>query len=179
MTQLIRKLKVRTAPRLAGQRHRGLVLAGGLALPCQLGRSGIAAAKREGDGATPRGRFSLVAGLFRADLVARPGAHLALRALRREDGWCDDVNDRRYNRALRLPSGAGHEALWRADGVYDIILITNHNQRPRQLKHGSAIFMHISNAERGPTAGCIALERQTLRRLLPRLASHCILEIER
>ena len=170
---------MRAAPKLGGQRHRGLVLAGGLALACQLGRSGLAAAKREGDGATPRGRFRLVAGLFRADRIPRPATNLPLSVLRRDDGWCDDVNDRRYNCHLRLPSSAGHEELWRADGVYDIILITDHNQRPRQLKFGSAIFIHISNAERGPTAGCIALERQVLRRLLPRLARRCHLEIER
>ncbi|MBV1706776.1 MAG: L,D-transpeptidase family protein [Hyphomicrobiales bacterium] len=179
MTRLIRKLKVRAAPRLPGQHHRGLVLAGGLAIPCQLGRSNIVASKREGDGATPRGRYHLVAGLFRPDRLPRPATRLSLRALRHDDGWCDDASDRRYNRALRLPSRAGHEELWRGDGVYDIILITDHNQRPRQRGLGSAIFLHISHEHDGPTAGCIALERQTLRRLLPRLAQGCRLEIER
>lgn len=173
----MRSLRVRALPKLQGQRQRGLLLAGGQALVCQLGRNGLAARKREGDGATPRGRFSLLAGMFRSDRMARFASGLSLRPLRRDDGWCDDSRDRRYNRPLRLPSKAGHEALWREDGVYDIVLVTSHNQRPRRSGGGSAIFVHISSAGCGPTAGCIALERQALRRLLPRLAPGCRVEI--
>ncbi len=177
MTGRLRSLRVRALPRLNGQRHRGLLLAGSLAVPCQLGRGGLAAQKREGDGATPRGRFGLLAGMFRSDRMARFATGLSLRPLRRDDGWCDDSHDRRYNRPLRLPCKAGHEALWREDGVYDIVLITSHNQRPRRSGGGSAIFVHVSSAGYGPTAGCVALERQALRRLLPRLAPGCWVEI--
>lgn len=177
MTGLLRCLRVRALPKCNGQHHRGLLLAGHLALTCQLGRSGLKPQKREGDGATPRGRFGLLAGMFRSDRMARMASGLSLRPLRCDDGWCDDSHDRNYNRPLRLPSKAGHEALWRGDGVYDIVLVTSHNQRPRRNGGGSAIFVHISSADFGPTAGCIALERQALRRLLPRLAPGCRVEI--
>ena len=53
-------LLVRAKP---GDRSRGWLMAGPLALPVALGRGGIKANKREGDGGTPRGRFRLAAGV--------------------------------------------------------------------------------------------------------------------
>jgi len=52
----LRVLRVRAA---AGNRTRGWLMAGPFRLPVALGRSGILANKREGDGATPAGRFRL------------------------------------------------------------------------------------------------------------------------
>jgi len=49
-------LRVRAGP---GNPRRGWLTVGPLALPVALGRSGIRANKREGDGGTPRGRFRL------------------------------------------------------------------------------------------------------------------------
>ena len=40
--------------------------------PCALGRGGVSTTKREGDGATPAGRFPLRYVLFRADRLSRP-----------------------------------------------------------------------------------------------------------
>ncbi len=57
-------IRVRARP---GRPTQGLLLAGGRAIPVVLGRSGIRANKREGDGATPRGRFRLVRLWWRAD----------------------------------------------------------------------------------------------------------------
>ena len=44
-----------TVRRKAGDPKRGWLMAGSQALPVALGRGGIKADKREGDGATPRG----------------------------------------------------------------------------------------------------------------------------
>ena len=62
-------IRVRASP---GHRTRGVLLAGPLAIPVALGRGGILANKREGDGATPRGRFRLVRLWWRADRHPRP-----------------------------------------------------------------------------------------------------------
>lgn len=164
-------------------------------LPCAIGRSGVTARKREGDGATPRARLDLVAVLWRGDRLGRPRTALPARAIRATDGWCDAPGHGRYNRFVRPPFAASHEDLRRADGLYDVVVVLDWNLRPRIDRAGSAIFLHVAGrkAEEGaghknaeskttermvgegkaglfaPTAGCIALPRATLVRLLARL----------
>lgn len=158
-----RLLRVHT---LSASATRGLLCLGTLRLPCALGRTGRRAMKREGDGATPMGLFTLCEALYRPDRVRRPRGGLPVRVTRPSDGWCDDVRDGNYNRKVRLPYAASAETLWRDDAVYDIIVVLDHNRRPRAKGRGSAIFMHIARAGYAPTAGCIALTLGDLRRLL-------------
>ena len=137
--------------------HRGFLAAGGLTVPCALGRSGIAGQKREGDGATPLGAWRPVAVLWRADRLAPPATALPMRPLRPDDGWCDDPADRRYNRPVRLPYGGRHERLWRDDRLYDVIVVLDYNLAHPLRGAGSAIFLHIAGPGFPPTAGCIAV----------------------
>ena len=146
--------------------HRGLVMAGNLRLPCALGRSGVKARKREGDGATPRGAWRLLQGYWRPDRLCRPQTALPFRPLSPHYGWCDDPNDRNYNRPVALPYPASHERLWRCDRLYDLVIALAHNVRPRQRCGGSAVFLHLERPDGGPTAGCIALSPADLRKLL-------------
>jgi L,D-peptidoglycan transpeptidase YkuD (ErfK/YbiS/YcfS/YnhG family) len=133
-----------------------------------LGRTGIteASAKREGDGATPLGRYPLRRVLYRADRVECPETALPVRAIRPDDGWCDDPADPAYNRPVRKPYMASHEDLWREDGLYDIILVLGHNDDPPQPGAGSAIFLHCKRGDYEPTQGCIALAPEDVRALL-------------
>ncbi len=149
---------------------RGLIaIGGGPAVPCALGRSGRRALKREGDGAAPIGSFALEAVLYRPDRVLRPRTGLPLRAVGRQDGWCDAACDRNYNRLVRHPYPASAEELWRGDGLYDVIVVLHYNRRPRIRGRGSAIFMHVARPGLAPTEGCIALRRADLLRLIARL----------
>ena len=122
-------LRVRPLP---GDATRGTLLAGGAVIPCALGRSGITSRKREGDGASPRGVFRLRGGFYRPDrFPVRPISALPLRATRRDDGWCDAPQDRRYNRPIRFPSDtASAERLWRDDGLYDLVIDLDYNRGP-------------------------------------------------
>lgn len=158
-------------------RRKGRLVAGGLSAPCALGRSGTTRRKREGDGASPVGRFALLEVLWRPDRGFRPRTALPARALRPADGWCDDPADRRYNRPVRRPFGASHEAMWREDGLYDLVLDIGWNRGPIRPGRGSAIFLHVAAPGYAPTAGCIALDRGTLRRLLPRIGPRTRVEI--
>ena len=151
---------------LCSSATRGYVQFGWLALPCALGRSGLKARKVEGDGATPRGSWRPLRVLYRADRVRRPRTGLPVRAIRPDDGWCDHVSDRNYNRSVRHPYAASAEHLWRRDDLYDIVVVLDHNVMPRIQGHGSCIFMHIARPDLAPTAGCIALARSNLLRLL-------------
>jgi L,D-peptidoglycan transpeptidase YkuD (ErfK/YbiS/YcfS/YnhG family) len=150
---------------------RGMVHAGNLRLPCALGRAGRSALKREGDGASPIGKWPVRSLAYRADRIKRPFTYCKTQIIRRTDGWCDQSGDRNYNRAVRHPYAASAEQLWREDHVYDLILVLGYNDRPRQRGRGSAIFMHIARPGYMPTEGCIALSREHLLRLV-RLLDH-------
>lgn len=143
----------------------------GRRFPCAIGRGGITANKREGDGATPRGSHRLAGALIRRD------RHRKLRikgakTIGPADLWSDDVRDPDYNHAVRAPHRFGHEPLFRADPLYDLVLITDWNWPRATPGAGSAIFVHQWRRPRYPTAGCVAFARRDLiwiaRHLTPR-----------
>ena len=133
---------------------------------CAVGRGGVTGDKREGDGATPAGRFPLRRVFYRADRLAPPKTALPLRALASDDGWCDDPNHPSYNRLVRLPHAAGHEDLWRDDGVYDVIVEVGYNDDPVTPDLGSAVFLHVARTDYEPTEGCVAIALDDLLALL-------------
>ena len=112
MRRPLRTLHVRTAP---GIRTRGVLIAGPLAIPVALGRGGILANKREGDGGTPRGRFRALRLWWRADRDIRPATLLPSRRIGPGDAWCEDPSDRRYNRPILIPASGPGDRL-RRDG---------------------------------------------------------------
>jgi len=145
--------------------------AGGLIFPCLIGRNGAVTAeeKREGDGATPLGRWPLRAVLLRPDRVSLPSSlPLAWRWLRPDDGWSDDPADPSYNRPVRHPHPYSAERLWRDDEAYDIIIVLGHNDAPPRPGLGSAIFLHCTAAHPF-TEGCVAIAKADLLAVLPSL----------
>ncbi len=157
-------LRVRAA---AGNRQLGWLTAPGLTIPVALGRGGILANKVEGDSGTPRGTFHPRQVWFRADRLSRPATHLPVRAIAANDAWCEDPSDRRYNRPMCW-DGTG-DRLVRDDHLYDIIIEIDHNTIPRTAHRGSAVFLHLARDGFKPTAGCVAMTRGNLLRLLARL----------
>jgi len=145
--------------------------ADGRSIPCSIGRGGAlpATKKREGDGATPLGRWPIRGVLLRPDRVTLPDAlRVPWRWLRPDDGWSDDPADPAYNRPVRHPHAFSAERLWREDGLYDAIVILGHNDAPPVAGHGSAIFLHCWR-DGIATEGCVAIARPDLLDLLPRL----------
>lgn len=159
------RLIVRTLGRSA---TRGWLEIGGRRCICALGRGGVKVRKREGDGATPAGTWRLVEVLWRDDRIRRSRTSLPVRAIRPDDGWCDAPSDRNYNRQVCHPYPASAERLWRDDHLYDIVVVLDHNRRPRVRGHGSAVFMHLARPGLVPTEGCIALAERDLRLVLAR-----------
>src|SRR5690348_9393389 len=160
---MLRQLIVRRRP---AQPSRGWLIAGPFALPVALGRGGVKANKREGDGATPRGAFRLKRLWWRADRHPRPRTRLPLRRIRPQDGWCENPRDRHYNQPVLVPKDSKADRLTRTDRLYDFIIELDHNTRPRIAGRGSAVFVHIARPGFAPTAGCVALTMPALRRLL-------------
>ena len=164
--------------RRPGFRSQGWLVAGGVQIPVAIGRSGILANKREGDGGTPRGRFRLVRLWWRPDRAPRPRTGLPVRRIGRQDGWSEDPNDRRYNQPIVVPQGRPGDRLWRDDRLYDLIVELDHNTRPRVAGRGSAVFIHVARAGYEPTAGCVALQAPRLLRLLERVGPGTRIVIE-
>lgn len=133
--------------------------------------------KREGDGATPAGRFALRAVWYRGDHIKRPTTDLPLREIQKHDGWCDAPQDPNYNRPVTLPYTASAERMWRDDDVYDLIVIVGHNDEPVIPGQGSAIFLHIANSDFGPTEGCVAMRRDDLIATICELTPGSMIEI--
>jgi L,D-peptidoglycan transpeptidase YkuD (ErfK/YbiS/YcfS/YnhG family) len=133
---------------------------------CALGRGGIRPGKEEGDGATPTGLLPLRRVLYRADRLTAPACAVPVEPIGPQDGWCDDPADPAYNRPVRLPYPGRHEALWRADHVYDIVGVLGWNDDPVLRGRGSAIFLHLARPDHAPTEGCVALDLPDLRALL-------------
>jgi L,D-peptidoglycan transpeptidase YkuD (ErfK/YbiS/YcfS/YnhG family) len=148
----------------------GRLTFGATSMACTIGRGGACPArtKREGDGCTPLGVWPLRGVLLRPGKVDPVGLRLPWRWLRANDGWSDDPVDPAFNRPVRLPRAFSAENLIRADDAYDVIVILGHNDAPPVPGQGSAIFFHLSEGR--PTAGCVAVERADMLRLLPLLA---------
>ena len=171
-----RTLTVRARPGVATQ---GLINAGGgVVFPCALGKGGISAAKREGDGATPLANMRLLSGYLRGRSFGR-NSRLPLAAIRADLGWCEVPDDRNYNRPVRIPYGASHETMLRADELYDACIVLDWNIRPRRRGRGSAIFFHLARPGFQPTAGCVAVTRRVMARLLPLLSRQTVIAVRR
>src|SRR5947209_18033306 len=78
-------IRIRAA---AGDSRRGWLTAGGRTIPVALGRGGIKANKREGDGGTPKGTFRPTRLWWRADRQPRPQTFVTVRPIRPGEGWC-------------------------------------------------------------------------------------------
>lgn len=103
---------------------------------------------------------------YRNDHIVRPLSQIPVSPIRGGWGWCEAVGDRNYNRRVNLPYATAHEDLKRSDHLYDIVVETGHNQKPRIQGRGSAIFFHIARRDFAPTAGCIAITLKDMKSVL-------------
>lgn len=174
--RLIHNISVRPKP---GNKSQGLLTISGRTLVCALGKGGIRALKREGDGGTPLARMRLLSAYVRAEHVARCATQLPVARITPALGWCEVPGDHNYNRPVRLPYAASHETMCRKDGLYDIVIVLDWNIKPRRRNAGSAIFFHIARPGLTPTEGCVALPGDVMRRLLPKLSAQCTLTVKR
>jgi L,D-peptidoglycan transpeptidase YkuD (ErfK/YbiS/YcfS/YnhG family) len=153
----------------AGNPRRGWLLAGPHTIPVALGRGGIIANKREGDGGTPKGTFRPRRLWWRADRAPRPQTFLPIRVIRSEDAWCEDPASRHYNRPIRLGRQRSGDRLTRDDHLYDFIIEIDHNTQPTIAGRGSAVFLHLARPDFSPTAGCVSMTKSAMLHLLRRI----------
>lgn len=158
-----RTITVRAKP---GNRTRALVSFAGRTEEAAIGRSGITARKREGDGATPIAGMRLIGGYVRHDRITQPSTALPLRFTPKNLLWCDEPRHALYNRPVDAPFKPSHEKMRRDDGLYDVCLVMDWNLRSRKRYGGSAIFFHLAKPGYTPTEGCVAVSLPAMKRLL-------------
>ena len=129
---------------------------------CALGKSGIRKKRTEGDNITPKGTFKIIKIYYRKDRIKKINSVFKIIEIKKDMGWCDDPESKKYNQLIKLPSKYRHEKLFRNDRIYDLIIVLNYNMGPVIKNKGSAIFIHIAKNNYNKTKGCIALKKKDL-----------------
>ena len=133
---------------------------------CALGKNGIGKKINEGDNITPKGTFKITKIYYRPDKIKKLITFFKKIKIKRNMGWCDDPRSKFYNRQMKIPTKFSHERLYRTDNIYDIIAVLNYNINPTIKNKGSAIFIHIAKNNYKLTAGCVAIKKNNLIKLL-------------
>jgi L,D-peptidoglycan transpeptidase YkuD (ErfK/YbiS/YcfS/YnhG family) len=128
-----------------------------------IGKNGFAlpGEKREGDGKTPSGIFSLKR-TFGYDKTVK--TKMSYRQASEEDLWVDDPNATDYNQWVKQgeTGAASYEKMKREDSQYKYGIVIEYNTDPVIKGHGSAIFFHVWEGKDFPTAGCVAVSEEDI-----------------
>jgi L,D-peptidoglycan transpeptidase YkuD (ErfK/YbiS/YcfS/YnhG family) len=127
---------------------------------CCIGKNGSTRYKKEGDNKTPKGIFKIENLYFRKDRKEKPLTLLKCIEIRKDMGWCDDINfPKKYNKLFKIEKKIRHEKLKRRDNKYDFLIPIQYNFKKPITGIGSCIFIHLTKDYK-PTAGCIALKEK-------------------
>jgi L,D-peptidoglycan transpeptidase YkuD (ErfK/YbiS/YcfS/YnhG family) len=135
--------------------------------PAVIGMLGYAdpARKTEGDKKTPTGIYSFGDRFFGKDNASF--AHWKYKQVTDADKWIDDQTHPDYNKWIVGETTAkSYETLLRGDDQYDQAAVIGYNMNPIVPGKGSAIFMHVWRNELLGTAGCVAMKKEYLEKVL-------------
>ncbi len=152
-------------------------------IPAAVGRNGMAwgrgihrearsqePEKREGDGKTPAGMFTLGPAFGYAGSDEVPGVRIPYRQMTERDKCVDDPASPLYNRLVNEreveKNWQSHEEMRREDEQYRLGVVIGHNSAPVVPRAGSCIFLHIWKAPDQGTAGCTAVAAADMETLL-------------
>jgi L,D-peptidoglycan transpeptidase YkuD (ErfK/YbiS/YcfS/YnhG family) len=137
-----------------------------LKFKCALGKAGIGNKKAEGDNITPIGIFRIVKIYYRKDRIKKITSNFRPIEISKDMCWCDDPKSKKYNQLIKLPTKYNNEKLFKKNNIYDLIIVLNYNMKPVIKNKGSAIFIHVAKKNYKKTAGCIALKKVHLLKLV-------------
>lgn len=132
-------------------------------IKANIGRNGfvVSSQKREGDGKTPLGLYSIGNAFGTKEFKTR----MNFRYITKEDKLIDDIDNPDYNRWVTGETAAkSYEAMLRPE--YKLGFVINYNMHPIVSGAGSAIFAHIWEAEYKATRGCIAMNEDNMVKLI-------------
>ena len=127
---------------------------------CCIGKKGLTFKKKEGDQKTPKGIFEIENLYYRKDRIKKPKTSLRCVEIKKDMGWCDDVNfEKKYNKLFKIDNKTNHEKLKRKDHKYDLLIPIKYNFLKPIKGLGSCIFLHLTTDYK-QTTGCIALKKK-------------------
>ena len=132
---------------------------------CSIGKKGVSSNKKEGDFKTPKGIFSLGSVFYRKDKIPQLSTKLKKIPIKKNMGWCNDINSKFYNKLIHNHLKVSQEKMFRNDSKYDLLIVINYNIKKAIRNKGSAIFIHLTKNYQ-KTQGCIALKKKDLLILL-------------
>lgn len=128
-----------------------------------VGKNGVALAgqKHEGDSKTPMGLYALGPVFGTKPLALK----MDYRYITNKDKFIDDSHHPLYNQwVVGSTNAKSYESMQIAP--YELGVVVNYNMNPIKAGAGSAIFMHLWRSANSPTAGCIALEKKSLLKIV-------------
>jgi L,D-peptidoglycan transpeptidase YkuD (ErfK/YbiS/YcfS/YnhG family) len=134
----------------------------------RVGRNGLAERRREGDGTTPAGVFTL--GPVMYGNAPDPGVRYRYRRLVCGDWWNEDPASPTYNTfqhvrcGTRPPFRTTTPGLWQEKRAYRHFAVIEYNMRPIVSGRGSGIFLHAQTGS--STNGCVSLPVERLTAVL-------------
>lgn len=145
----------------------------------RVGRNGVRANKREGDGSTPAGTFPIGDRMYGNS--PSPGASYPYVRLRCGDWWVEDSKSPAYNTFQRV--GCGRRPPFKvttpdmstSPRAYAHLAVIEYNMHPVVPGRGSGIFLHVQIGK--ATSGCISLRRPALVHVLRWLDPHALPQI--
>ena len=132
---------------------------------CCIGKNGSSYSKIEGDKRTPKGLYSIGDLFYRADRIKNIKTKLKKIKINKKMGWCDDPNNRSYNKLVKINKTIKCERLFRKNENYDLLIPVKYNFKKSKKKRGSAIFLHLTR-NYNKTLGCIAIKKKDMLILL-------------
>lgn len=136
-------------------------------LDAVIGRNGFAdcGGKKEGDGKTPSGIYSMKTTFGYGRTMA---TKMSYRQILADDIWVDDPHANDYNRWTKMgkTQAASYEIMKRDDDLYKYGIVIEYNTDPVIKGKGSAIFLHIWRGKNSPTAGCVAVSEKDLIKII-------------
>ena len=142
-----------------------------------IGKNGVTKHKQEGDGKTPLGEFELGVILGRNPKVINKNGIRYIQ-INKNMYWVDDANSKYYNKLVNILevnkdwNSAEHLIDYPIQYEYLIEIKTNPNNISGK---GSAIFLHCTNNL--PTAGCIAIDKKSMKKIIENLEYNTKIEI--
>lgn len=122
-----------------------------------IGKNGFATKKVEGDGKSPRGKYSIGTAFGQK---GNPGTRLPFKNITNDDVWVDDPKSSLYNtwQSKKAIQGKWKSAEKMAIPSYVYGFVINYNVR-RVPGAGSAIFFHVAT---GHTLGCTGASQKNM-----------------
>lgn len=150
----------------------------GSGIPVHIGANGMVPQSHDGEMATPMGVFSLD---FAFGTQPNPGTGLEYVQVTRDYWWDGDLNSPTYNTmqvckkadcAFNTDPSSGTENLYIPQYAHAVVMGVN---KARVPGNGGAFFVHTTDG--GPTAGCVALDDDTLVKIMKWLKPGAVIAV--